>query len=705
VTTALAPALAPWTPFRVGGWPRPGCRLRVARTGSDLADLGHWLGERHDQLLGIDCETNALDPYQPGFRLRLVQLADLDDAWVVPVWSADGYYSCGQVLSRLIRDHPRWVAWFAENELRFLTRDPSMEDPIRLGEREPHIMDGQPLLALYDPRTVTTHSKKDRIDQRIPLPQGLKPTVTRLLTPALEAAEVSMFSRFHELAPVEHRTSRKMATWGFANIPLDDPAYLLYAALDPLCTTRLAHLLTGELTRRGQLGRARAAMTEQWVVDQATLAGMEVDAPYARWLDARLADRQAELGAVLTLDDVPPSGQGPRVAAAFRALGVSGRLTRESTESYDAARLTQIRDQAQAWLSAPEVAGPDWDDRRGYVERVYRLASNVTEARKTTKYRGTWVAPMLWTCDNADGAMHSSMRAIGTVTTRMTCRKTPTSGPMHSAPKRATTLLRAAVRARRGRVLVTADYRQAEPFVMAGLSGDEAYLADLRQGDINSVTAGLVYGDDYDPAQGKTADTPHYLMRQAAKFAILAAFYGAAPPKVATLLGRPEEEGARILSGWRGRWPRLWAYADEQNARQWVALDSGAVVPLWDRVWVDENGELRQRTWPDGNPRASRLGLNASTQGAQADLLKLSTHRLNHQGWAWALRFFMHDELVGEVPAPLAESFRQVLEAAMTVTYRGVVIHCDAEVVGRTWAAQPGEFNPAELPPADDEEE
>jgi len=699
VSTALDAAPTAWTPYQVGGWPRPGCRLRVARTNEDLADLGHWLGERHDQLLGIDCETNALDPYQPGFRLRLVQVADLDEAWVVPIWSADGLYSCGAVVSHFIREHPRWVAWFAENELRFLTRDPSMRDPVRLGEVEPHIADGQPLLALYEPRTVTTHSKKDRIDQRIPLPQGLKPTVTRLLTPTLETAEVAMYARFHELAPVGHRTSKKMVTWGFGNVPIDDPAYLLYAALDPLCTTRLTHLLSGELTRRGQGGRARAALTEQWVVDQATLAGMEVDAPYARWLDARLADRQAELGTVLTADDVPPSGQGPRVSAAFRALGVPGRLTREGTESYDAERLAEISDQAERALNDPTEN--TWRD---VVERAYRLASNVGEARKATKYRGTWVAPMVWTTEHADGAMHPSMRAIGTVTTRMTCRKTPTSGPMHSAPKRATTLLRAAVRARRGRVLVTADYRQAEPFVMAALSGDETYLADLEQGDINSVTAALVYGDAYDPAQGKTADTAHYTMRQAAKFAILAAFYGAAPRKVATLLGRPEEEGARILGGWRGRWPRLWAYADEQNARRWVALDSGAVVPLWDRVWVDEAGEMRQRTWPDGNVKNSRLGLNAATQGTQADLLKLSVHRLNHQRWAWALRFFMHDELVGEVPAPMGEKFRSVLEAAMTVTYRGVVIRCEAEIVGRTWAAQPGEFDPAELPPTDEEE-
>jgi DNA polymerase-1 len=693
---------SPWLPYRVGGWPREDCRLRVARADADLADLGHWLNDRRERLLGIDCETNALDPYQPGFRTRSVQVADVDEAWVVPVWQPDGR-SWGPALAEMIRGHPQFVAWFAENELRFLTRDPSMEGAVRLGEVQPHVADGQPLLALYDPRTVTTHSKKDGIDKRIPRPQGLKATTTRLLTPALEAAEEALHARFRELAPVGHRAGKqRQLAWGFANVALDDPAFLLYAALDPLCTLRLVGLMLAELDRRGQGGRARAAWAEQWVVDQVTLAGLEVDAGYARWLDEHFAARQAELADSLDDHGVGASGQGPAVAAAFHALGVPGRQQRDGSESYDAERLQAVLATADNWLTA--TSNPPFDQHE-HVWRVRALASDVLEARKTTKYRSTWVAPMLWTCAHADGAMHGSMRAIGTVTTRMTYRKTSTAGPVHSAPHRATNLIRAAVRARRGRVLVGCDFSTAEPLCMAALSGDEAYLADLESGDINSVTAGLVYGAAYDPAQGKDAATPHYAMRQRAKFGFLSACYGAGPAKVATLLGLPEEEGARIRADWRGRWPRLWAYADECNARRWIATDTGLVVPLWDRVWVDEDGELRQRTWPDGNPRASRLGLNAATQTTQAELLKLSVHRLNHAGWTWALRFFMHDEILGEVPEPMAEVFRAALQAAMTVTYRGVTIRGQAEVLGRTWAARPDEFDPAALPLPDDDQE
>jgi len=680
--------------FRVGGWPEQWCVLRVARTADEVADWVAWVEDRRDVVLGLDSETNAVDPWHHTFRLRAVQTADLTEAWVLPVEDLDE--TSRWRVSAVLRAHPRWTCHYTEADMRFLTRGlPS--SPVRLGEAEPHLLDTQPLLAIYDPRTVTTHNKKDRIDPRIPLRKALKPTATRLLTPALEQAETALHARFRELAPVGHRSSKKSVVWGFANVATDDPAYLLYAALDPLIGCRLFHLLAGALRARGQWGRARAALTEQWVTDQMTLAGMCVDGPYAAWLHGELTATVDARHDYLVERGVRPSAAGPGVGEWLTTQGVAPvRWNRQDdgsrTPSWNRDALQTIG------KTATEHAGNPVADRVGEFVAV------VDEVRKADKYRSTWVEPMLRTVRCHDGAMHPSMRAIGTVTTRESCQATETSGPLHSAPKRGTTLLRAAVRSRRGWVLVSADLRQGEPFVMAALSGDETFLADLEQGDINSVTATLVYGDAYDPSQGKVAGTPHYDMRQRGKFSLLAACYGAQPPKVATLLGLPESEGGRVLAGWRGRWGRLWNYADEVNAMTAVPLDSGARVPLWDRVWVDEHGELQLRRWPGGGLKPSRLGLNGATQGSQADLLKIGKHRVNHWGWTWALRFSLHDELLGEVPTPFAEEFRLVLERALTITFRGVRVTCEATIDGRTWLPQPDYVDVTALPAVDDEE-
>lgn len=681
--------------YRVGGWPAEQATLHVAQDTRDLAYVGAWLDERSAEYLGIDSETNALDPWQPDFRCRLVQVADPHESFVVPI-ALDPWLTAG-----LIYRHPKWVAHYAEADERFLCRGLPME-PVRWSDIEPHFSDTQAVLAVYDPRTVTTLNPKDRIHPRIPRRKGLKETTTRLLTPTLAAAEDALVARFREMARDApgvraNMSLRDLKGWGFARIAIDDPAYLLYSALDPLCTIRLFHLMREQLTARGKWPRTLAAMAEQWVVDGATYRGMDTDAPYVRWLDGQLAAVIEDHTPLLARHEIKVSGQGPNVGLAFKRLGVpeSPKTDRDGKESWDKDALKMLLATCESAFTDTRYAGIGVPEE---VVAVRELANAVLDVRKAGKYRSNWVAPMLWTIEHGDGAMHPSVRATGTVTTRMSCQKTTTAGPMHSAPKK-DTRLRAAVRAPRGWVFVTADFSQAEPWVMAALSGDPDYLRDLLAGDINGVLATQVYGEIYDPAQGKAEDTEHYSMRQACKFAWLAWCYGAGDRKVDLLLG----VHTNVVEQWRARYPVFAAYRDAMNARTSVSLDSGHEVPLWDRFYVDDTGQLQLRTDYSGNPIPSRLGLNGVTQGTQADILKVSIHRLLHWGWSWALRFFVHDEIVACVPEWMADTFEQVLTEAMTVIYRGVRIGCEVERPGRTWKRQPEAFSMSDLPELDDE--
>lgn len=663
----------------------PGGPAVVRTLGVEDDDWGpwlDWLAERREQPLGLDLETNALDPFDHRFRTRTVQVADGREAWVLRVEELEPEDRLG--VSDALREHPLWVAHFAENDVRFAERG-LPGGPIRVRhDATPHVVDTQAVLAIYDPRTVTSANKRDRIDVRIPRPKGLKEVSGRLLGPELQEAEAALLRRFREIAPVGQRSKSALKAYGFANVDAAEEVFSVYAGLDPIATIRLWWLMRAELEARGQWPRAVAAMREQWQCDLQTLRGMCVDGPYARWLDGELrAVVDARAGWLLD-QGIAPSGQGPAVGRAFAELGVASTVTRNGGESWDRHALAAIC---------------EGEDAATYPERARWLARAVLDVRRAGKFRAAYVAPMLEALGR-DGAVHCSLRGIGTVTTRASAARPA----LQQLPKR-DTRVRAAFRAERGHVFVTADFRQGEPFVMAALSGDLDYLRDLESGDVNSRIAALVYGDAYDPALGKAAGTPHYAMRQAAKFAWLAACYGAAARKVAALLGLPEEAGAEILGRWHAAYPVLWGYARSQNWRTAVALDSGAVVPLWDRFRVDDaTGELVLRTWDDGRHRPSRLGLNAVTQGTQADLLRAAKAELRRRGLAWALRFDVHDELVLVVPAWMAEWARGVLEECMTVTYRGVVVRCDAEVVGRTWTAQPADFDPAELAAVDEED-
>lgn len=671
--------------LRVGGWPAEEVTIRYACTSLDMMEVGLWLELRHGQVLGLDIETNALDPWQVGFACRTVQFADVHEAWVIEVNE-----HTATAVADLIRKHPSWVAHYAEKDIAFAHRGLRCSDgrsPIRLGERVPHVVDSQTALAMFDPRTVTTMNKKDRIPAGVPRPKGLKPNVTRLLSPALEYAETELHAWFHEIAPVGHRQGEaRPIRWGFANANTRDPRFIRYAGLDPIMGLRLFLLCQHHLIERGQWDRCRAALVEQWMMDNATTAGLQVDGPYAKWLWGELQRVIDERKPLLAFYGIGESGMGPKVGKAFEDRGVPCPAKDRKT-----GKPTWNRD---ALIALSEHENP----------YVAQLAIAIREVRKARKFRTTYIEPMLWAVDNGDGAMHCSVRNNGTVTTRQSAQKTDSSGPLHQLPKK-DPRVRAAVRAKRGHVLVTADFRQGEPFVMAALSGDLGYLSDLERGDINSVIARMAYGDAYIESEGKTAGTLSYQMRQNGKAGWLACCYGAAPATLAWTLSvnmPPEfrfttERAAGVLRIWHATYPKFWAYAEELNREVVLTLDSGHRVPLWDRVGVREDGSLYDK----GRP--SRLGLNAKTQGTQADLLKVALHRLSHWGWTWAFRFALHDETVLEVPEPMAEFARQVLEAAMTITYRGVTVRCEAVIEGRTWMPQPREFDAVDLPDLDEE--
>lgn len=663
--------------------PEAHATINVVRFGQDGAlALYDWLAARSGQVLGLDIETNAVYPWREGFAVRTVQLSDDTTSWVIVCDGVDGPMSA--FAADMIKMHPAWVAHFAENDIAFAHRGLVCSDgtsPIRWDSETPHIADSQAVLAMYDPRTVTTRNVKDGIDPRIPRLRGLKDNSERLIDPALRRAEERLHARFRELAPVGHRAGKQKAiAWGFGNIADDDPAYLTYAGLDPIYGLRLFLLCQKALREQNRWGRARAALIEQWMLDQADVRwGMQLDEPYVLWLSDQLQQAINANAALLAVYGIGESGQGPAVGEAFTSRGVAPVV----------------------WNVKDGVKTASWDKRAMAIlvdhehPKVRELAKAISTARRARKFKSAYVDPMVRAVVHGDGAMHPSVRAIGTVTTRMSAQGTDSAGPAQQLPKK-DSRVRAAVRARRGHVIVTADFEQGEPFTMAALSGDEQYLADLLAGDINSRIAELVYGAAYARKYGKTPGTVHYTMRSNAKAGWLLCCYGGGAAKLeATLIqGLPKDlidtlqiNGSSTLSTWRATYPKLWSYADAVNQQAFVRLDSGHVVPLWDRYGVSDDGTLFLRQKP------SRLGLNVASQGTQADLLNVAMHRLNAWGWAWAFRFALHDELMLEVPQWMEEEARLVLEAAMTITYRGVTLRCDAVIEGRTWMEQPSEFS------------
>jgi DNA polymerase-1 len=650
--------------------PAPDVAVYPIARPEQLGAVSRFLADRRHRVLGIDCETNGEDPFDPCYRLRTVQIADDRTSLVL---SAE--HIGPNAIARLVREHPTWCAHYAEVDIRFLHR--GAPGSIRTDDQDrPHVVDTQTVLAWYDPRTVT--SQKDAYG-KIPLPKGLKPSVERVLgTQLLTRAESDLHAEFDRMAPKGMRKSADRRRHGFANIPFADPRYQLYGGLDPLMTVRLYDLMTAEIERRGWSAGLAGDMWLQWQIDLSTLRGQHVDGPYARWLDAQLEAAVLEHAGHLASIGVPESGQGDSVAAAFERFGHVPEKTSPKTgkPSYDKFVLADLGKR---------------DDLVG------ELARKITAVRKARKFRSTYVAPML-TALQRDGRLHPSMRAVGAITSRNSAANPPVQQLPKKDPR-----VRPAICAPPGWVLVSADFAQGEPRTMAALSGDRRLLADIMAGDLNSGVATAVYGDAYDPAFGQDAGTPHYLMRHRAKAGFLAACYGAQDRKLMETLG---EAGPVLVesprAGWRARYPDLFRLSDDLNNQRHVQLDNGWVIPLWDRAWLDDQGRIRDR----GKP--SRKGLNAAAQGTQRLLLVFALRRLVAAGWGRALQLLLHDEIVLLVHEHEAPAAAAALKDAMTMTYRGVMIECDVTVCGRSWLPRPSEFDASAgallaLPEGDDD--
>jgi hypothetical protein len=221
-------------------------------------------------------------------------------------------------------------------------------------------------------------------------------------------------------------------------------------------------------------------------------------------------------------------------------------------------------------------------------------------------------------------------------------------------------MLRRAVVADPGWVLVVADAAQLEPRVLAALAGDQAFAEAAAEGDLYEALASAFGGD-----------------RAIAKVALLSAMYGGAGG-----------EAGQLLAVLRRRFPRASAFV-EAAAR--AGEEGRTVRSVLGRTCPPPSAAWRSATFDSGDPesepdpgpgRASRargrFTRNFVVQASAADwalaLLASLRRRLNAMAAGPAaeaavagphLIFFQHDEVIVHCPAGLADGVTAaVTEAA-----------------------------------------
>lgn len=658
--------------------------LRVVNTLEDASALWEWTRERQGRWLGLDAETNAHDPFSASYQLRTVQVADEASGWVIQVQRPD----MSQVVRAVVSSHDAWWAWFARNEVNFIER--GVPGSVRLGQAAPHIYDGQPLLAWYNPRTVTTQSAKDNIDPRISQPRALKPaSALDLGFDYLHKAEQILHEKFKAIYKRDNGSTPAEKIWkpyGFEHIDDNDIDYLRYAGLDALVTAIFVNKMGREVHQRNQWdnGYAKGCWWDlrwQWHADLSQYRGRVIDGPYVMWLSEQLKNIVDSNRRLLDWYHINPSASGVGIGNAFEWLSNQGLMQFKNTK-------TSKKTGTTCWdkFVLADIIANEPESYAG------KLATAIQAVRKAAKFDASYLKPMRKVLE-FDGRIHPDTRVIGAISSR----NSESRPPCQQLPKKEKKLkVRPAICAPPGWLIVTADLKQGEPRTMAGLSGDQNLKRDLLHGDLYSSLAGLTYGDKFnsDPRICKEDPTSvHYKMRQAAKFGSLATDYGCGVGKYAGLLSihgvlsMSVSDAHVALKRREVAYPDLTRFRNRMNAQPAIILESGWIAPLWDRYFVDEKG-IHLSTKP------SRLGLNYATQGNQRYVFSIAVHRIIDWGWSWALYFFMHDELGLCVPAHMADEAAIILEKAMTLDFHGVPIECDVDKppYSPRWTSYPDEY-------------
>lgn len=554
-------------------------------------------------LYGLDVEGTRLDDlgqWSPDFTLRLIQFATVGYAWVLNLSDPDQRAAAIE----LLRDPT--VTFCSHTNMDVLSV--ALQLGVDITARN---IDTRQLAVMAAP--------DDRLGGN-----DLKTLTNTYLGPQLAEAEQVLHERFRHLWPGRKNAKKAdVEAFGWANIPSDDPSYVVYAGLDAVACRRLVDCLIPATGAPASL-----LQVEVWLAAEANriqLRGMRVDRAA---LDALHAEAVAETTAAEAIIKEIANGipaRSPKLADWF---GLHGADWSHHPRT-DTGRPCLDK------LAVRLLAGYDLDpDARTVAEQLVRFKAHQDALNKTTGILSHLTS---------DGRLHPALNTVGTVTGRMS-----SSGPNFQNFSKSDPRLRGLFLPDEGHVLVTADFDQVELRVVAALAREQKMIEVIRSGgDLHQLTADEVG-----------------ISRDLAKMTNFLIVYGGGGKALHEQAGVPLEDAQEIVSTFRARYPAINELARQMSRMDPVRTVSHRRVPV-----------TRNKT---GDPRFY-ANINYLVQSSARDLLVDAWHRfaVDH-GRADMVWFPIHDELVLHVPEDLEEQVKAEVEQCMNFSFLGVPISATA---------------------------
>jgi DNA polymerase I len=601
-------------------------RVHVPERDEDLDEFWRFMAQG-DKYLAVDTESTGLDLFHADHKLRLVQIGNTTDAWVLR------FDLFPDVVRQALLQERTWIAHNAPFDALTLDRHAGVPLAVFL----PRCWDTKILAHLQDPR--------GKEEGGIGL--GLKEQCAKHVDPTAPDTSNGLTKVFNAFGWTKHT--------GWARISADHSLYLLYAGLDVILCSMLFEKLHRVALNMAELCKFEHRL--QFLVTLMQKRGMLIDVPYVHRLIIDLHNEhidQVDIAFDLGVDNIYSNTQ---VLARLQEMGETlTERTEKGQLKCDIAVLAPMADLDRQWQHIGS-------------REPNALAEAVLRAKRAKKWSTAYAEAFLDGRDSSD-RLHPRINSLQARTARMSI-DSPALQQLPSGDWR----IRRCFIPDPGYVMIAADYQAVEMRVLAALCGDWTMKDAIKRGlDLHSFTAASVAGIELEKFLKLLKDEDKGALRQrkVAKAIGFGKVYGGGAATISRQTGTDEDAVREALKAYDRTFPGIRRYSTQLvNTAKAGCME--VITPIGRRLPLDED-RLYAAT-------------NYMVQSTARDLLAKAVVKVFEAGLGDYIMLPVHDELLGQAPEQDAYDIIHEIGRIMETTFQGVAITTEAKVVGPSWGA------------------
>lgn len=516
------------------------CSIRVPESIDDMRVFMEWMKQQANTPLALDTETTGLGVFSRGFQIRLIQIGDTREAWVIDAQQFRTW------ASEAIRRHQVFVAHNFAYDAQVLDKTCGLTIEEMTGK-------------LFDTIIISKLIEPHRVNHK------LKPLSTEYVDPNAEDTQDGLNAHFRELGFTKET--------GWALIPINDELYLRYAGLDVLYTARLFPILLAKAKALALNQLIEFEQTVQGLLNIMRRKGLRVDLDYARTMQQEFLIESAEHLAIARDEFGLDNLNSPKQVSA--ALIASGAVLTERTKTGD------FKTGKEVLLP---LAGMDeyWGDIEGF-ENPNQLAVHIAKGKRAERFGNAYLGKFINLADQ-NGYIHPNITGLEA----RTSRSAVSDPPLQQLPSKDWKVRRAII-ADPGNDILSADYAQIEFRILAMLADVKRMKEAIVQGvDLHGYTAELAYGPGF-----TTANRTHM---KGAGFGVA---YGGGASGLARKMGISLSQATAVTKSYGRIYPEIkrWSAKLQREARSnhmRMVSRTGRILTLdRDRVYAALNYQIQ----------------------------------------------------------------------------------------------------------------